>query len=109
MIRRHVALAADLAARIRAQPKLELVAPVPFSLVSFRHTDGDEATDGIAQAINETGHSYVTPSVIDDRRFIRVSIGGVNTTAVDVDRLWEVVISRIKRVPPGTSDVLAQD
>jgi aromatic-L-amino-acid decarboxylase len=105
MIRSHVALAADLAVRIRAQPELELVAPVPFSLVSFRHIDGDEATDAIARAINESGHSYVTPSVIDDRRFIRVSIGGVNTTASDVDRLWEVVASRLRRVEPNTSEL----
>ncbi|MGH8926041.1 MAG: pyridoxal phosphate-dependent decarboxylase family protein [Acidimicrobiia bacterium] len=92
MIRTHVALAAELAARIEAQPELELVAPVPFSLVSFRHVDGDEATDVIATRINQSGHSYVTPSIIDGRRFIRVSIGGTNTTAAEVDRLWEVVL-----------------
>ena len=77
--------------RIQKSPQLELVAPTPFSLVSFRHVDGDEATDAIAARINTSGHSYVTPSVIDGRRFIRVSIGGANTTAVEVDRLWEVV------------------
>ena len=91
MIRSHIALAQDLVARIRAMPQLELVAPTPFSLVSFRHVDGDEATDAIAARINHSGHSYVTPSVIDGHRFIRVSIGGANTTAADVDRLWEVV------------------
>ena len=37
MIRRHVGLAQDLAKRIAAHPDLELVAPVPFSLVCFRH------------------------------------------------------------------------
>ena len=93
MIRSHIALAQDLVARIRAMPQLELVAPTPFSLVSFRHVDGDEATDAIAARINQSGHSYVTPSVIDGHRFIRVSIGGANTTAADVDRLWEVVSS----------------
>ena len=96
MIRTHVALAKELAARIKAQPQLELVAPVPFSLVTFRHVDGDAATDDVARAINESGHSYVTPSIVDDRKFIRVSIGGANTTVADVDRLWEVVLSCLK-------------
>jgi aromatic-L-amino-acid decarboxylase len=91
MIRSHVALAQDLAARILSSPQLELVAPTPFSLVSFRHVDGDEATDAIAARINQSGHSYVTPSVIDGRRFIRVSIGSASTTAAEVDRLWEAV------------------
>lgn len=91
MIRSHIALAQDLVARIQASPQLEVVATTPFSLVSFRHVDGDEATDAIAARINHSGHSYVTPSVIDGHRFIRVSIGGANTTAADVDRLWEVV------------------
>ncbi|MGH8957198.1 MAG: pyridoxal-dependent decarboxylase, partial [Acidimicrobiia bacterium] len=91
MIRTHVALAQELAARIQAHPQLELLAPVPFSLVTFRHIAGDEATDDIAARINHSGHSYVTPSEIDGRRFIRVSIGGTNTTAAEVDRVWEVV------------------
>jgi len=33
----------------------------------------------------------VTPSTIDGRRFIRVSIGQTRTTAVHVDRLWALI------------------
>jgi aromatic-L-amino-acid decarboxylase len=80
-----------LAERVEAHPSLELIAPTPFGLVSFRHTDGDEATDALADEINASGWAYVTPSSIDGRRFIRVSIGQTNTTAVHVDRLWELI------------------
>ncbi|HKX76486.1 MAG TPA: pyridoxal-dependent decarboxylase [Acidimicrobiia bacterium] len=91
VIRRHVALAGDLAARIEEHPQLELVAPVPFSLVCFRHREGNEATGRLAEAINQSGHSYVTPSMIDDLAFIRVSIGQTHTEAEHVDRLWKVI------------------
>ncbi len=90
-VREHVALAATLAERVEAHRSLELIAPTPFGLVSFRHTNGDEATDALADEINASGWAYVTPSSIDDRRFIRVSIGQTNTTAVHVDRLWELI------------------
>lgn len=91
VIRRHVALAGDLAARIEEHPQLDLVAPVPFSLVCFRHREGSEATGRLAEAINQSGHSYVTPSMIDDLAFIRVSIGQTHTEAEHVDRLWKVI------------------
>lgn len=87
----HMRLARALATRIEEHPRLELVAPVSFALVSFRHADGDEATDRLADAINGSGHSRVTPSVLDDQRFIRVSVGQTTTTQEHVDRLWQVV------------------
>ncbi len=97
-VREHVALATTLGERIDSHPELERIAPIPFGLVSFRHVGGDEATDALASAINDSGWAYVTPSTIDGRRFIRVSIGQTHTTAEHVDRLWglieEVVGSR---------------
>jgi aromatic-L-amino-acid decarboxylase len=90
-VREHVALAAELADRIEQHPRLDLVAPTPFGLVSFRHVDGDEATDALAEKINNSGWAYVTPSKLDGKSFIRVSIGQTNTTAGHVDRLWTLV------------------
>jgi aromatic-L-amino-acid decarboxylase len=87
----HVRLAAELSARVDAHPRLQRVAPTHFALVSFAHVDGDEATTALAKAVNATGTLYVTPSVVDGRQFIRVSIGQTHTTAADVDRLWSVL------------------
>ncbi len=92
-VRRHHHLAVDLAARVHEHPALELIAPTPFGLVSFRHVAGDEATDAIATAINESGWAHVSPSAVDDRRFVRVSVGQTYTTAEHVDRLWELILS----------------
>jgi aromatic-L-amino-acid decarboxylase len=91
VIRNHVSLAQSLASRVSDHPRLELVAPVPFSLVCFRHRDGNEATRSLAEAINRSGHSYVTPSSIGEMAFIRVSIGQTKTDQEHVDRLWDVI------------------
>ncbi len=91
MIREHVDLAHWLAQQVQAHDRLELVAPVPFALVCLAHRDGNDATDALATAINATGHSHVTPSEIDGRRFIRVSIGQAYTDRGHVARLWHVI------------------
>ncbi|MCH8991391.1 MAG: aspartate aminotransferase family protein, partial [Acidobacteria bacterium] len=90
-VREHHRLATDLAARVERHSSLELIAPTPFGLVSFRHVDGDEATNALAAAINESGWAHVSPSTIEDRRFVRVSIGQTYTTAEHVDRLWDLI------------------
>ncbi len=92
-VREHHRLATDLAARLERHSSLELIAPTPFGLVSFRHVDGDDATNTLATAINESGWAHVSPSTIEDRRFVRVSIGQTYTTAEHVDRLWELIES----------------
>src|SRR3989337_3580647 len=43
-VRRHVALAQELASWVRDDPEFELAAPVPLNLVCFRHRMGDDAT-----------------------------------------------------------------
>ncbi len=90
-IRQHVALARDLEERLVADRRFELVAPSPFALVSFRHVDGNEATESLGAAINDSGHSYVTRSRIGDVTFIRVSIGQTHTEQRHLDRLWSII------------------
>ena len=90
-LRANVAWAQDLAARIERDERLELVAPVPFSLVCFRHRAGNEATEALAAEVNRSGHSYLTSSRIGDMSFLRVSIGQVNTREEHVERLWNFI------------------
>ncbi len=90
-VRAHVALADELAARIEADDRLELVAPHPFGLVCFSHTAGNDATKRLADALNDGGEVAVTPSVVDDRWFIRVSIGQTRTGRPHVDHLWSLI------------------
>jgi aromatic-L-amino-acid/L-tryptophan decarboxylase len=90
-IREHVRLAGWFGGRVDEHPSLVRVAPVSFGLVCFRHVDGNEATDALAEAINRDGSVYVIASTIEDERFIRVAVGATPTTAEDVERLWSIV------------------
>ncbi len=90
-IREHLRLAQWLAGEVAAHPRLELVAPTPFGLVSFAHTDGDDATQALADAVVASHTSYLATSIIDGRRFVRVSIGSTTTRAGHVERLWDLI------------------
>ena len=111
LVREHVALAQELAARIQADPRLELVAPTPFGLVSFRHVGGDDATRDLAAAVNATRRFTVTPSVVRgpatggrDVAFVRVSIGAALTERRHVDELWALVDEVAEPAPDARGD-----
>ncbi len=91
LIRHHVAMADELAARLEADPRFELVAPHPFALVCFRCTAGDEATSALAAAVNATNEVYWTPSVLEDRPMIRVSIGQARAEWRHLEHLWGLI------------------
>jgi aromatic-L-amino-acid decarboxylase len=91
IIREHIGAAQELTAWLEADPRFEVVAPTPFSLVNFSHRDGDEATQILAKGINDSG-PYLTPSVLPDgRSFIRVSVGQTSTERRHVERLRALI------------------
>ncbi|MDE0894943.1 MAG: pyridoxal-dependent decarboxylase, partial [Acidimicrobiales bacterium] len=89
-IRAHVAAAATLADRVRANPRLEMAAPLSLGLVCLRHLDGDEASERLLADVNSTGEAFLTHTKLDDRFVLRVAVGGTWTTAVHVDRLADL-------------------
>ena len=95
-IAQHIILAADFARRVDDEPALERVAPVHLALVCFAHCEGNDATSALAAVINADPSVYVTPSQVDDQRYIRVAIGQTHTSAQDVDRLWDVIVSGLR-------------
>ena len=91
MVRHHVELADQLAGRLESDIRFELVAPHPFALVCFRSTKGDEATKALAAAVNATGDVYWTPSVLNNRPMIRVSVGQSRVEQRHLDHLWDLI------------------
>jgi aromatic-L-amino-acid decarboxylase len=95
----HVELAHRLEAAIRAEPGWELLAPVPFSTVCFRHHpagDGDEAglrahNAAIVERVNATGEVFISHTQLHGRYAIRIAIGNAATTAEHVDRAWDLL------------------
>ncbi len=90
-VRHHIALAADVASRVDRHPLLELVAPVRFGLVCFRHVDGDEATSRLLETVNASGSSYLTHTRLDGRLTARMAIGGTFTDQRHIDRAWAAI------------------
>ncbi len=90
-IREHIRMAQSLSARFEADPRFEVIAPTDFALVCFRHADGDQATNRIAEKINASGRAMLTASRIDGQAFVRVSVGQTRTEQRHVDALWEMI------------------
>ena len=90
-VRSHVDWAKELEKQLVEDNRFEIVAPRTLALVCFRHLGGNEATKSLANAINASWTAYLTPSVIDDTDFIRVSIGSTWTEQRHVDALWELI------------------
>ena len=96
-IREHVALAAELARRVAAEPGLALAAPRSLALVCLRADTGDgpAADDGATRAlldrVNASGRAFVTHTTVDGRYALRVAIGSVATGRADLDALWELL------------------
>jgi aromatic-L-amino-acid decarboxylase len=97
-VRRDLALAQGLAARVDAAPGWERCAPVPLQTVCLRHLLSGRSKEevnahnlALAEAVNATGRAYVTAAVVKDVQLIRVSIGALDTGQPDVDVVWEVL------------------
>lgn len=100
ILRDHVAWAAWLDEQVAAHPRLELVAPTVFGLVSLAHLDGDAATRALTDRLNAARDVAVTGSVLhadhlpaDGRAFLRVSIGSMTTEFRDVEHVWHRIAS----------------
>lgn len=95
-VREHVRLARALAARIAADPRLELAAPPRLSLVCFRHAgrngrSADEMTEALHHALNASGRVYLTHTRLGGRYVIRASVGAWTTEERHVDALWRLI------------------
>lgn len=97
-IQYHCDLARDLADRLRQHEDFEVVAPVPFSTVCFRHVGDDEANRRLLAAINAEGPFLLSHTVLRERYVLRVAIGNLRTRLEHIDQLWELLV-RHARAP----------
>ena len=90
--------AAYLAQKIENHPKLELMAPVPLSIVCFRYNPGnlgeealDLLNDGIVDRVETDGRVFLTGTKIKGKSALRVCFINHRTTQDDIDFLENVV------------------
>ncbi len=103
-LRRDLANAQWLAEQVRAKPQWQVLAPVDLQTVCVRHEpvgisaeDLDAHTLAWVDAINASGAAFVSPSVLDGRWMVRVSIGAEATEHADVAALWELMKEIVKQ------------
>ena len=94
VIARTCALAGYLEARILAEPRLELMAPVQLNIVCFRYraTESCKVNRDLVADIHESGIAAPSTTVLDGRLAIRAAIVNHRTDVCDIDALIAAVL-----------------
>jgi glutamate/tyrosine decarboxylase-like PLP-dependent enzyme len=114
LIEQNVVQAVYLAERVRAEPDLEILAPVPLNIVCFRFAPAD-APPALLDATNqelllrlqERGIAVPSSTVLQGRLALRVCIVNHRTRRHDLDQLVDAVIRIGREIlaegDPGTA------
>jgi aromatic-L-amino-acid decarboxylase len=109
-LRVHIALAERFRGWIEASPDFELLAPVPFSVVCFRHhPDGlpenseteaylKRLNEGLLESVNATGEVFLSHTQLNGKFTLRLAIGNLRTTEEHVRRAWELLQEHARRL-----------
>ena len=96
----HCALAREFAAWVEAEAGWETCAPVPFSLVCFRHVPralaGDETALAahnarIMDVVNASGRAFLSHTRLGERWVLRLAIGNIRTERAHVAEAWALL------------------
>src|SRR5512138_2297385 len=97
-LRRDIANAQWFAEQVKSTPGWCVLAPVPLQTVCVRHVPSgleggalDTHTLDWVERVNNSGGAYLTPSILDGRWMVRVSIGSLLTERQHVDALWALM------------------
>lgn len=94
VITRCCALARHLQARVLAEPRLELLAPVNLNIVCFRYraADADKVNGEIVINLQESGIAAPSTTLLNGELAIRAAIVNHRTDISDIDRLVAAVL-----------------
>jgi aromatic-L-amino-acid/L-tryptophan decarboxylase len=106
MITRTCALAGYLEARILAEPRLELLAPVQLNIVCFRYraADANRVNRDIVIDIQESGIAAPSTTILDGELAIRAAIVNHRTDTCDIDALIAAVLEFGSQRTSGGND-----
>jgi aromatic-L-amino-acid/L-tryptophan decarboxylase len=102
VIANTVSLAGMLAARVTAEPELEVLGPVPLNIVCFgyRSADADRLNAEIVADLHQAGRVAPSLTTIGGRTAIRAAIVNHRTAAEDVDALVSSVLELGRAAAP---------
>jgi aromatic-L-amino-acid decarboxylase len=78
-VREHIELARLFADWVRSHQDYELMAPVHFNLVCFRHRAGNAFNQRLLEMINQSGQAYISHTKLNGIFTLRLSVGQEDT------------------------------
>jgi aromatic-L-amino-acid decarboxylase len=97
-IREHIRLARLFASWVDDDADFERLAPVPFSVVVFRHRPPgltepavEQANAAILERVNASGEVFLSHTRVRGRFGLRLAVGNIRTTERHVRRAWDLV------------------
>jgi aromatic-L-amino-acid decarboxylase len=90
-VRAGVALAQEFAGWVAADPRFEVVAPHPFSLVCFRVRADDEVNAELLRRVNAAGSVYLTHTRVNGSFVLRLAVGAPLTEHRHVAAAWQAI------------------
>jgi aromatic-L-amino-acid decarboxylase len=100
-IRHGVTLAQEFATWVNESPDWEVVAPVPLSLVCFRHTSDDATNEAILNTVNQSGTAYLSHTKLNGQYVLRLAIGAPETRLEHVAAAWDALNKAAARATKG--------
>jgi aromatic-L-amino-acid/L-tryptophan decarboxylase len=95
-LQRHIRNGVELAAKferwVAQADGWELCAPRHFSVVCFRLEGEDARNRELLERVNASGEIFISHCVLNGRYVLRLAVGQMSTTEVDVRRAWEVLV-----------------
>jgi aromatic-L-amino-acid decarboxylase len=97
-LERHCDLARTFAGWVDAEPSWETRAPVPFSLVCFRHAPAgaseaecERLNAEILHRVNASGEAYLSHTKLAGRYVLRLAVGNIRTEERHLARAWTLL------------------
>lgn len=105
-IREHVRLAHLFRDWLEADPRFEVVAPTPLSVVCFRlrcpdrtPEEADRLQEAVLEAVNRSGEAYLSHTRLGGRTVLRLAVGNARTRERHVRRAFELLVEAAARQP----------
>jgi aromatic-L-amino-acid decarboxylase len=77
--------------RIASDPRFEICAPTPLSVICFRLRASDAANVLLLDGVNGSGRFFISNTVLNGRYILRIAIGNMLTTRAALDELWSLM------------------
>ena len=97
-IHEHMRNTQELKKWIDKDPNFEIIAPVPLTLICFRHKNGDQFNERLLNRMNESGKMYMTHTKLNNQYVIRFSIGAITSSIEHLKETWDYVVNYASKI-----------